>query len=146
WEAYDNAWPKKHFHRYLKADNGQGYFVSLCHGWSTGVTNWLTEYVLGIQTRSGGFTKATIVPHLGYLHWASGRVPTPRGNIVLRVARHGGAESLNLTLPPGVKTLVGVVGRTVTVNGVAVAPVRRRSKHCYVNLIKSGAYHIVGTP
>ncbi|MHB1766425.1 MAG: alpha-L-rhamnosidase-related protein [Phycisphaerae bacterium] len=145
WEAYDNAWPKKHFHRYLKADNGQGYFVSLCHGWSSGVTNWLTEHVLGIQTQAGGFSKTTIVPHLGYLHWVSGRVPTPHGNIVLRVARHGAPESLRLTLPPGIKAMIGVVGRSVTVNGVAVSPARRMDQRCYFNLIKPGVYHVVGT-
>jgi hypothetical protein len=145
WEAYDNAWPKKHFHRYLKADNGQGYFVSLCHGWSTGVTNWLTEHVLGVRPAGGGFTGAVIVPHLGYLHWARGRVPTPRGNIVLSVARHGTSESLHITLPPGVKALVGVVGRSIMVNGVAVSPVRRSRQRCYINLIKSGSYRVVGS-
>ena len=144
WEAYDNTWPKKHFHRYLKADNGQGYFVSLCHGWSTGVTNWLTEYVLGVQAQSGGFTRAAIVPHLGYLHWASGRVPTPRGNIVLRVVRHGKSESMHLILPPGVKALIGVAGRTVTVNGAAVPPVRRGDHRCYVQIFNVGHYNIVG--
>ena len=51
WEAYDPRWPKKHFHRYLQADNRPGYFVSLSHGWSSGVTTWLTEYVLGVRPR-----------------------------------------------------------------------------------------------
>ena len=144
WEAYDNAWPKKHFHRFLKADNGQGYFVSLCHGWSSGVTNWLTEYVLGIQTQAGGFARAIIVPHLGYLHWASGRVPTPHGNIVLHVARHGARELMNLTLPFGVHASVAVVGRSVTVNGAAVVIVRKGSKHSYINLAQAGSYTIIG--
>ena len=144
WEAYDNAWPNQHFHRYLKADNGQGYFVSLCHGWSTGVTNWLTEYVLGIQTQSGGFTKATIVPHLGNLHWASGRVPTPRGNIVLHVGKHGASESLVLTLPPHVQAMVGVTGRSVRINGVAITPVRRGKLRRYFNLATPGTYRIFG--
>ena len=145
WEAYDNAWPKKHFHLYLKADNGQGYFVSLCHGWSTGVTNWLTEHVLGVHPVGGGFTRVYIVPHLGYLHWARGRVPTPRGNIALTVIRDGTSESLHITLPPGVKALVGVVGWSVTVNGVAITPMRRGRQRCYFNLIKSGSYRVVGS-
>ena len=144
WEAYDNAWPKKQFHRYLKADHGQGCFVSLCHGYSTGVTNWRTEYVLGIQTQAGGFARAIIVPHLGYLHWVSGKVPTPRGNIVLRVTKRGVSQSLRLTLPPSVDALIGVKGRSVTVNGIAVSPVARRDNRCYLDLTKSGTYHLVG--
>ncbi len=144
WEAYDNAWPKKHFHRYLKADNGQGYFVSLCHGWSTGVTNWLTEHVLGIQIQAGGFAQTAIVPHLGYLHWATGRVPTTHGNIVLRVSRHAKLESLRLTLPPDITASIGVVGRTLTVNGARISPVRQSDHRCYIRISNAGRYHIVG--
>jgi hypothetical protein len=146
WEAYDNAWPKKHFHRYLQADGTQGYFVSLCHGWSTGVTNWLTEYVLGISPTSGGFASASVVPHLGGLKWVRGRVPTPRGNIVLSVEKHRTSESLHLTLPPGVKALVGVMGRSAMVDGHAVMPVQRSTKRCYIQLSHAGAFHIVGRP
>lgn len=144
WEAYDPSWPKKHFHRYLKADNGQGYFVSLCHGWSAGVTNWLTEYVLGIQAQSGGFARVSIVPHLGDLKWASGCVPTTRGNIVLRAAKTGVVESMALTLPPDFHAVVGVRGHSVTVNGEATSPVRHSDKRCYIHLAKEGTYSIVG--
>ncbi len=143
WEAYDNAWPKKHFHRYLKADNGQGYFVSLCHGWSTGVTNWLTEHVLGVQATSGDFADVSIVPHLGYLSWVSGTVPTPHGNIVMKVKKTQSSESLNLALPPGVIAHVGSRGRLVTVNGWAIKTVRRRSRRTYyVSLGRQGRYVI----
>ena len=144
WEAYDNSWPKKHFHRFLKADNGEGYFVSLCHGWSSGVTSWLTEYVLGVQPRTGGFARTMIVPHLGNLSWASGRVPTPHGDIVISVKANIHADSIRLTLPAGVDTLVGVLGRSVTVNGQTVTPVRRSTKRCYINLNHAGVFHIHG--
>ena len=53
WESYDPTWNKNDFHKHLNADDGTGYFVSLCHGWSTGVTNWLSECVLGV-TPTGG--------------------------------------------------------------------------------------------
>jgi predicted alpha-1,2-mannosidase len=144
WEAYDPRWPKKHFHRYLQADNRPGYFVSLCHGWSSGVTSFLTEYVLGVRPTGGGFTTASIVPHLGILKWVRGRVPAPRGNIVLSVMRHGTSESLHITLPPGVKAMAGVVGRSVTVDGHAVIPVRRSAKRCYIQLNQAGEFSIVG--
>ncbi len=146
WEAYDNSWPKNHFHRFLQADNGRGYFVSLCHGWSSGVTNWLTEHVLGVQPRAAGFAETTIVPHLGYLRWASGKVPTPQGDIVLSVTAQHGANSLQLTLPSGVHAKVGVVGRSLTLNGQAVTAVRRGARRCYINLNHAGVFNIVGQP
>ena len=144
WEHYDPSWPKKQFHLHLNDGIGNGYIVSLCHGWSAGVTSWLTEGVLGIRARAGGFSHAAIVPHLGDLKWASGRVPTPHGNIVLKVAETGADESMTLTLPPNVHALVGVAGRSVTVNGVAVTPVRKSRKRCYIDFAKAGVYKILG--
>ena len=139
WEEYNPAWPIKDFHK------AAHYNTSLCHGWSAGVTSWLTECVLGVQPRTGGFARVSIVPHLGGLKWASGRVPTPRGNIVLHVDRtRSTTESLTLTLPPGVGALVGVVGRSVTVNGTVVRPVRRGDRRCYITLSNGGRYHILG--
>ena len=146
WEHYDPSWPKKHFHLHLNDDIGNGYSVSLCHGWSAGVTSWLTESVLGIQAKSGGFSQATVVPHLGGLQWVRGRVPTPHGNIVLRVAKNGAGESMALTLPPDVHAVVGVAGRSVMVNRVAVTPIRQGLKRCYINLAQAGRYTIVGYP
>ncbi len=122
----------------------KSYTNSLSHGWSAGVTSFLTEQVLGIRPTRGGFTTASIVPHLGGLKWARGRVPAPRGNIVLSVTKHGASESLHVTLPPGVKALVGVAGRSVTVDGHAVMPVRRSAKRCYIRLTRAGEFSIVG--
>lgn len=142
WEAYDNAWPKKHFHRYLKADNGQGYFVSLCHGWSCGVTNWLTQYVLGVNSKSGGFATASIVPHLGTLRWVSGTVPTPHGNIVLRVSKTGSGESVQMTLPTGIDATIGLPGHSILVNGHAAKILKRGQKHLYIRLDHPGVWTI----
>ncbi len=144
WEAYDNAWPKKHFHRYLKADNGQGYFVSLCHGWSCGVTNWLTQYVLGVNSTSGGFATASIMPHLGTLQWVKGTVPTPHGNIVLRIRKTNQHEGLKLSLPTGIHATIGVLGHAVTVNGKPGDVVKRGAQHCYIRLDHAGVWNIQG--
>ena len=144
WEAYDNAWPKKHFHRYLKADNGQGYFVSLCHGWSCGVTNWLTQYVLGVNSTSGGFAKASIMPHLGTLQWVKGTVPTPHGNIVLRIRKTNQHEGLKLSLPTGIHATIGVSGSSVTVNGRPGSVVIRGARHSYIRLDHAGVWNIQG--
>ena len=118
WEKYDPSWPKQHFHLFLNnsgRDDAKGaaanYCISQCHGWSSGPTSWLSANILGVQPQSGGFAKTTIIPHLGGLKWASGRVPTPCGNIVLQVTRTGVTESIDLTLPVGINALVGVAGQ-----------------------------------
>ena len=134
WEGYDPSWPKHHFHRYLQADWLQGYFVSLCHGWSCGATNWLTQYVLGVNSTSGGFATAAIVPHLGTLQWVSGTVPTPHGNIVLHVRKMGSRESVRMSLPGGINATIGVTGRSVLINGQPTKLLKRGLRHCYVRL------------
>ncbi|MGC9261670.1 MAG: alpha-L-rhamnosidase C-terminal domain-containing protein, partial [Phycisphaerae bacterium] len=138
WERFSPTWPTQHFHK------AAGYAMSLCHGWSAGVTSWLTECVLGVQPQTGGFAQTDIVPHLGGLKWARGRVPTPHGNILLRVAEADGGESMALTLPPDVHAVVGVVGRSVTVNGTAATPFRKSRDRCYIDLAEAGVYKIVG--
>ncbi len=142
WEGYDPSWPKIHFHRHLQADWTQGYFVSLCHGWSCGVTNWLTQYVLGVNSTSGGFATASIVPHLGTLQRVNGTVPTPRGNIVLRVRKTNQGESLQLSLPTGVHATIGVSGHAVTVNGKPGNIVKRGHRHSYIRMDHSGVWNI----
>jgi len=143
WEAYDPSWPKRHFHRYLKADNSMGYFVSLCHGWSCGVTNWLTQYVLGVNATSGGFATATIAPHLGNLQWARGTVPTPHGNIVLKVRKNGSKESMQLVLPAGIHTTVSLPGHALLVNGKPAHLMKgSRPGRCHVRIDAPGVWTI----
>jgi alpha-L-rhamnosidase len=115
WEAYDPTWEKQDFHAHLQADNGTGYFVSLCHGWSAGPTSWLTERVLGVRPTSGGFATVDIAPEPCDLTWAAGDVPTPRGLIRIRIEKKSAkkktvdktADTRNATmmvtviLPPG---------------------------------------------
>jgi hypothetical protein len=57
WEAYDLSWPKQDPHLGLQADGTTGYFVSLAHGWSSGLAAWLMEEVLGIHAVEPGFRK-----------------------------------------------------------------------------------------
>ncbi len=56
-----------------------GYRHSLCHGWASGPTAWLTEHVLGVTVCEPGATTIRIEPHLGDLKWVKGTVPTPYG-------------------------------------------------------------------
>lgn len=61
-----------------------GFRHSLCHGWASGPTAWLSEHVLGIKVLKPGCKVVRIVPHLGDLEWAEGTYPTPYGVITVR--------------------------------------------------------------
>ena len=54
---------------------------SLCHGWASGPTPWLSKHILGIKILEPGMTKIKIEPNLGDLQWAKGTFPTPYGVI-----------------------------------------------------------------
>ncbi|WP_282179453.1 hypothetical protein [Maribacter stanieri] len=60
-----------------------GYRHSLCHGWASGPTSWLSQHVLGINVMDGG-NKVKIEPNLGDLKWAKGSFPTKYG--ILKVS------------------------------------------------------------
>ncbi len=123
WEGYDPTWPKEHtvgdnwpdvnFHANLQADNGTGYFVSLCHGWSAGPTNFLTERVLGVKSTGGGFRTCEINPNLGSLKWAAGTVPTPNGPLKVRVEASGTGYKVDVTIPKGVSAKLGMLALSV---------------------------------
>ena len=61
-----------------------GFRHSLCHGWASGPTPWLTEYVLGIQVISPGAKVIKVDPHLGDLTFAEGTFPTPFGLVKVK--------------------------------------------------------------
>ena len=61
-----------------------GYRHSLCHGWASGPTPWMSQYVLGVQVLEPGCRKVAIRPQLGDLQWVEGAYPTPYGNIWIR--------------------------------------------------------------
>ena len=58
--------------------------------------------MLGARPAEPGFKTVRIAPHLGSLRQGAGRVPHPRGEIVVRLARAdaGGLRS-EVTLPEG---------------------------------------------
>ncbi|MDX9755750.1 MAG: alpha-L-rhamnosidase C-terminal domain-containing protein [bacterium] len=61
-----------------------GFRHSLCHGWASGPTAWLTEHVLGVKVTAPGCKAITIQPNLGDLQWVEGTYPTPYGLIYLK--------------------------------------------------------------
>jgi len=97
WEDFDIAWlensarideltlpDKVDVHGTYGGYCYQGYRHSLCHGWASGPTAWLSEFVLGITSAEPGFGKVKIKPNLGDLQWAEGSYPTPHGIIHVR--------------------------------------------------------------
>ncbi len=77
---------------------------SLCHGWASGPTAWLSEHVLGIKILEPGCTKVSIIPNLGNLEWAEGTYPTPYGVISVKHRRQSdGSVKSEIKAPREVK-------------------------------------------
>lgn len=86
----------------------QGFRHSLCHGWSSGVTSWLTKYILGIEIVEPGCRKIRIQPNLCGLQWVRGTYPTPEGVLEVehRAQEHGGVKTV-IHAPKGVDVIYG---------------------------------------
>ena len=141
WEGYDLSWPKENFHSHLQADNITGYNASLCHGWSAGATSFLTDRILGVRPTSPGFGSVTITPELCDLAWAEGDVPTPQGQIHLRVEKNGGGETIVLRLPAQVNATVIGPGTSISVDGKAV-PITRDGGRVSTVIGAAGSYRV----
>jgi len=147
WEAYDPSWPKEDFHRSLQSDNGQGYFVSLAHGWSSGPTVWLTEQVLGIEPLEPGFRQVSIRPDLADLRWARGTEPTPQGLIRVDYRKAATGLEAEIDLPQGViakvSMPVGAGQHSVMVNGKSMqGSLMENGSRLLVQLKQAGHYKL----
>ena len=80
-----------------------GFRHSLCHGWASGPTPWLTEHVLGIKVLQAGCKTIQVKPHLGDLSFAEGTFPTPYGLLkVKHVKQANGKVVSTIDAPKGV--------------------------------------------
>ncbi len=75
------------------------------HAWGAAPANLFPNYVLGARVRAPGWSEATIRPQPGPLTEAEGKVPTPRGPILIRWAK-AGTFRLAVTLPAGVSARI----------------------------------------
>lgn len=94
--------------------------ISLAHGWSSGATSALSEYVLGIRPLTAGFATWTVAPQPGDLRWAAGQMPTPHGPITVAWQREHRRFELSVSAPAGTSGTVAVPtgsDATVLVNG-----------------------------
>lgn len=80
---------------------------SLCHGWASGPTAWLSEHVLGVKVAEPGCKVLNIEPHLGNLEWVEGTFPTPHGVVhISHKKTPDGKIKTEVKAPKGVKTNV----------------------------------------
>ena len=77
------------------------------HAWGAAPANLLSTYVLGARPAVPGWKAATISPRTGDLAYAKGKVPTPRGPILIDW-RSGPSFALSLELPEGMSAKVDV--------------------------------------
>ncbi len=117
WEDFNLDWLKgsgridelpKRGEKDLHGDHGaycyEGFRHSLCHGWASGPTAWLSEYVLGVRPLAPGCTKVQVAPQLGNLRWVEGSYPTPRGPIEVRHERRANGRVVSeIRTPRGIK-------------------------------------------
>ncbi len=89
----------------IHADFGAFCYVglrhSLAHGWASGPTAWLSQYVLGVNVSNAGDT-VTIDPHLGDLDYVKGSFPTKYGILKITHQKNKkGRIETTLDIPDG---------------------------------------------
>lgn len=117
WEDFDISWienagrideipseDKVDVHRNYGGYCYKSYRHSLCHGWASGPTAWLSRHVLGLSPASCGQKTVSVDPHLGNLEWAEGTYPTPFGTVRIKVTRtESGKVTAAVRGPKGVR-------------------------------------------
>lgn len=97
---------KKDIHGDYGAYCYEGFRHSLCHGWASGPTAWLTEHVLGIKVVAPGSKEIKVIPNLGDLDYVEGTFPTPYGLLhVKHTKQQNGEVTSVIKAPKGVKII-----------------------------------------
>ncbi|MFZ6030278.1 MAG: alpha-L-rhamnosidase [Chloroflexota bacterium] len=85
-----------------------------CHGWSSHPLYHYFATILGIRPGNLGFCSVEIIPQLGPLTHACGRLVHPNGGeIVLEVQRTGNELHGKIRLPGGIDAMLHVNGKTL---------------------------------
>jgi hypothetical protein len=75
------------------------------HAWGAAPANLLPRYVLGVRALEAGWSRAVISPTPGKLKFAAGKVPTPRGPVMVDW-KNEGSFKVELDVPTGIKAKV----------------------------------------
>ena len=78
---------------------------SLCHGWSAIPVYFYYAYILGIKPIEPGFRVFKAQPLCNILQNATGKVPTPYGDIQVIREKVGDEFKMNILAPEGTKML-----------------------------------------
>ena len=118
WEDFDIKWAENAFRidelpregkKDVHGDCGRfcytGFRHSLCHGWASGPTSFLSRRILGIKPTEPGYKKIIIDPHLGGLDYAEGKIPTPHGVITVRHENTPDGIKTDICVPDGVEII-----------------------------------------
>jgi hypothetical protein len=95
-----------------------GNYMSLAHGWATGPTSGLTNYVAGIGPELSSTVPFHVIPHPGDLTQASATVPLPQGTVSASWQRNGSSFVESVTAPAGVAGRYGIPtgGQPITIS------------------------------
>ena len=112
WEEFDLEWTKNAApidqlvppgKDDIHGDFGRGCFTrfrrSLCHGWASGPTPFLSQRVLGVRPLLPGCRRVLIQPDLGDLDWAKGSYPTPYGPVSVEHRMENGIHRTQYEAP-----------------------------------------------
>jgi hypothetical protein len=85
-----------------------GNYMSLAHGWATGPTSGLTNYVAGIGPELSATVPFHVIPHPGDLTQASATVSLPQGTISTSWKQNGASFVETIAAPAGVAGRYGI--------------------------------------
>lgn len=81
----------------------QQYRLSLCHGWASGPTPFLSEQIGGIEILEPGCKKLKVRPNPAGLDWFNISYPTPYGNVNIKYENKNGKETVEIKAPEQVE-------------------------------------------
>ncbi|HSP44208.1 MAG TPA: alpha-L-rhamnosidase C-terminal domain-containing protein, partial [Luteolibacter sp.] len=114
------------------------------HAWGAAPANLLPRFVLGVEAAEPGWKVARIRPHTGNLAHAKGKVPTPRGPVMVDWKNGSGFE-MDIRLPEGMTARLELPvppdSKGVAINGKTV-PVKRIGSRWIVEGNVSGAVRV----
>ena len=112
WEDFDILWMensaridevtpygKKDIHGDFGRHCYRQFRHSLCHGWASGPTPFLSEQIAGIEILEPGCKKLKIQPNMGDLEWIKVSYPTPFGNVVVEAEKVEGKTNTKISAP-----------------------------------------------
>ncbi|MDD2361876.1 MAG: amylo-alpha-1,6-glucosidase [Oscillospiraceae bacterium] len=83
-------------------------YNSAAHGWSGWVGYLMQSYILGVKPVKPAFSVTAITPQTGHLRHVNGVVPTPHGDISVKIEKATDVYRLTVTKPAAVEIYVNL--------------------------------------